>query len=263
MTQTAQTSIPGSTQGSTLGITPVITQASAPERMQTTDPGPAVPPIDPMPAGKLAMWLFLSSEAMFFTGLLGALIVLSSGEQHELYRRSAHMLSRSIGVASIVCLVASSLAMLKRSANARWVAVGISLLFIVLQMGQAELLRVHHTIVYRQGGKVLVADGVSWDLRKMEVPVGFDIHRTTADNFQSPQPVDEVLSDNDYGPSRNNYFASYFVLSGSHVLHLIAGMIAVMFYLVRRRGVLPPAVQIYWHFVNTAGAVCLLALYFV
>lgn len=32
-----------------------------------------------IPSGKLAMWLFLASEVMFFTGLIGAAIVLRSG----------------------------------------------------------------------------------------------------------------------------------------------------------------------------------------
>src|SRR3989338_9962781 len=32
-----------------------------------------------IPSGKLGMWLFLASEVMFFTGLLGAYIVLRAG----------------------------------------------------------------------------------------------------------------------------------------------------------------------------------------
>src|SRR5687768_18605488 len=41
----------------------------------THEVGPS-PMALPMPNGKLAMWLFLVTEIMFFTGLIGAYIVL-------------------------------------------------------------------------------------------------------------------------------------------------------------------------------------------
>jgi cytochrome c oxidase subunit 3 len=34
----------------------------------------------PLPSGKLAMWIFLSTEVMFFTGLIGTYIVLRNGQ---------------------------------------------------------------------------------------------------------------------------------------------------------------------------------------
>src|SRR5438552_12305940 len=33
----------------------------------------------PVPTGKLAMWIFLATEIMFFTGLIGTYIVLRNG----------------------------------------------------------------------------------------------------------------------------------------------------------------------------------------
>ena len=35
-----------------------------------------------IPNGKLAMWVFLASEVMFFTGLIGAYVVLKMGHPH-------------------------------------------------------------------------------------------------------------------------------------------------------------------------------------
>src|SRR5437764_6616466 len=40
------------------------------------------PPVTP---GKVAMWLFLSTEIMFFTGLIGSYIVLRSGSPETAY----------------------------------------------------------------------------------------------------------------------------------------------------------------------------------
>src|SRR5690242_4705310 len=40
------------------------------------------PPVSP---GKVAMWLFLATEVMFFTGLIGSYIVLRAGSPHSAY----------------------------------------------------------------------------------------------------------------------------------------------------------------------------------
>src|SRR4051794_40106049 len=40
------------------------------------------PPVTP---GKVAMWLFLATEVMFFTGLIGSYIVLRAGSPHWAY----------------------------------------------------------------------------------------------------------------------------------------------------------------------------------
>ena len=41
---------------------------------------------DPMPPGRLGLWLFLISEMMFFIGILASYVVLRAGEQ-ELFRK--------------------------------------------------------------------------------------------------------------------------------------------------------------------------------
>ena len=38
-----------------------------------------------MTPGKFAMWLFLATEVMFFTGLIGSYIVLRAGSPHTAY----------------------------------------------------------------------------------------------------------------------------------------------------------------------------------
>lgn len=39
----------------------------------------------PVSPGKVAMWLFLATEVMFFTGLIGSYIVLRAGSAHDAY----------------------------------------------------------------------------------------------------------------------------------------------------------------------------------
>src|SRR3954466_10143090 len=62
---------------------PTSTSAALAEHATPAAP-PAVqhPPVSP---GKVAMWLFLATEIMFFTGLIGSYIVLRSGSPPTSY----------------------------------------------------------------------------------------------------------------------------------------------------------------------------------
>jgi cytochrome c oxidase subunit III len=78
----------------------------------------------------------------------------------------------------------------------------------------------------------------------------------------SREVVQEILidrarinSDINYGPWKNNFFASYFTLTGVHGIHVLAGMIPLTILLLQSlRGRLFPQhteyVGLYWHFVD-------------
>jgi heme/copper-type cytochrome/quinol oxidase subunit 3 len=59
-----------------------------------------------VPSGKLGMWVFLASEVMFFTGLIGAFIVLKSG--HPAWPGSEGHLNVWIGTLNTLVLISSS-----------------------------------------------------------------------------------------------------------------------------------------------------------
>lgn len=64
-----------------------------------------------------------------------------------------------------------------------------------------------------------------------------------------------INADTNYGPWKNNFFASYFTLTGIHGLHVLAGMIPLTILLLQSlRGRLFAAhteyVGLYWHFVD-------------
>ena len=56
-------------------------------------PDPVISHGDPTPPGKVAIWLFLASEVMFFIAILGTYIILRSGS-HELFAKFAAVLSK-------------------------------------------------------------------------------------------------------------------------------------------------------------------------
>ena len=59
-----------------------------------------------IPNGKLAMWVFLASEVMFFTGLIGAYVVLKMGHPH--WPGSEGHLNVWIGTFNTLVLICSS-----------------------------------------------------------------------------------------------------------------------------------------------------------
>jgi heme/copper-type cytochrome/quinol oxidase subunit 3 len=231
---------------------------------------------DPMPAPKLGMWLFLASETMFFIGLLGSFIVLeSAGSQHPLFVNSSHMLSKLYGICGVLCLIASSAAISNLPRKLPVFAFLVAIGFILVQCIQWIVLLNHHTVVVVSGGNATVLDGnksrtatVAIYGKSLGLVNRFDIHGVTEADFSGEESwrqfdQKDVHQDANYGPGRNNFFAMYFLMSTAHVLHLLAGIIAVLWFLIFAKGKLPDAVQIYWHFVNAVGVISFMVLYFV
>ena len=67
---------------------------------------PGLPSATGIPNGKLGMWVFLASEVMFFTGLIGAYVVLRMGSLD--WPGHAGQLSVPIGTINTLILICSS-----------------------------------------------------------------------------------------------------------------------------------------------------------
>jgi cytochrome c oxidase subunit III len=73
-------------------------------------PDPLANQGDPVAPGKLAIWLFLATEIMFFIGLLGTYIVLRSGSP-RLFESHGMMLNKWLAGINTLVLIFSSLTM--------------------------------------------------------------------------------------------------------------------------------------------------------
>jgi cytochrome c oxidase subunit 3 len=73
-------------------------------------PDPVTSHGDPTPPGKVAIWLFLASEIMFFIGILGTYIILRSGEP-RIFAEHALTLSKPWAALNTLVLIFSSLTM--------------------------------------------------------------------------------------------------------------------------------------------------------
>jgi cytochrome c oxidase subunit III len=129
------------------------------------------------------------------------------------------------------------------------------------------------------GGGVFVFDGhvhdaddgksyafVGWRAPYPKDAAGVDVHLLSESDVRALPGVQHIEramkidkarinADTSYGPWKNNFFASYFTLTGVHGLHVLAGMIPLMLLLLQSlRGRVFPYhteyVGIYWHFVD-------------
>src|SRR5688500_12711228 len=73
-------------------------------------PDPVIGHGDPTPPGKVAIWLFLASEVMFFIGLLATYIIFRSGSP-KIFAEHAGALSKTLAGINTLVLIFSSLTM--------------------------------------------------------------------------------------------------------------------------------------------------------
>jgi cytochrome c oxidase subunit III len=168
-----------------------------------------------LPHGKLAMWIFIASEIMFFSGFFGALIVLR-GYQPALFAASSHALDKVAATINTAVLITSSLTM--------------ALSHLALEKGEEKQFRLFLFLT------LLCAFGFL-GIKSYEYGMKFEHH---------------------IFPWTNTFYASYFVMTGFHALHVIGGMIPMAWFLFRSATVGIPhnrhhrveALGLYWHFVD-------------
>ena len=83
-----------------------------------------------IPSGKLGMWLFLASEVMFFTGLIGAYIVLRAGLAH--WPHPGEELSIPLAALNTFILLSSSMTMAMSVAGVHHAELKKLRLFLIL-----------------------------------------------------------------------------------------------------------------------------------
>jgi cytochrome c oxidase subunit III len=122
-------------------------------------PDPVISHGDPAPPGKVAIWMFLASEIMFFIAILGTYIILRSGSP-ELFKKMAGILSKPLAGTNTLVLILSSLTMAlavdaSQKGNRQKTIVYLLITFLcacgfmVIKGIEYSDKWHHHTIVYR------------------------------------------------------------------------------------------------------------------
>lgn len=174
----------------------------------------------PISNGKLAMWLFLGTEIMFFTGLLGAYIVLriSQGSawphHHDVLKEWAGAVNTIVLIVSSIFVVLAHEAIAKDDARKAhgylWITMILGVVFMGIKMWEYSQ-KIHH-------------DLLPWQTEG----------------------------------ARGLWSGTYFILTGFHAIHVLVGliawgvvlMIAMMGKLSRRHEGLVENCGLYWHFVD-------------
>ena len=260
-------------------------------------PDPVTSHGDPTPPGKVAIWLFLASEIMFFIGLLATYIIFRSGSPKIFADHAAGLNKVAAGTNTLV-LIFSSLTMAlavdasQKGLRGRAIAcLAITLAcatgFMVIKYIEYTDKFTHHTIVAKEADGLFVYDGhkVSNDGKTFVLdghrarvePGPFDIHwmsnaqvaalekqqgltpppgaEATSHGAKYTIPVNTISQNITYGPWKNVFYASYFITTGVHGLHVVGGMVALAFLLAHAifGKLFPPHTEyvgLYWHFVD-------------
>ena len=183
------------------------------------------PAIESVYNGKLAMWLFLCSEVMFFSGLLGAYIALRLGnpglfaaDQQEVH---VHV---HLAAFNTILLIGSSLTMALAVLNAQQKNTAKQRLFLLMTAAMGALFICLKFYEYNH-------------------------HFHDISPYQDPS-----LPPVGIWPRTSIYFAFYYGLTGVHAFHIIGGIIPIMglWWFAKKKDVSyeTEMVGLYWHFVD-------------
>lgn len=177
-------------------------------------------------ASKIGMWLFIFTELLLFGGLFVVYSVYRYMNP-EAFHLAAHELNRTIGAINTVLLLVSSM------------TIAMSTTTLQLKKKGATLALLLITIII--GLVFLVNKYFEWGV-KFEHGIWPGSERMLSDFSQG-----EIL-----------FFGLYFVMTGLHALHIIIGLIIILFAFVRiqkgtvneNRAALLENAGLYWHLVD-------------
>lgn len=177
-------------------------------------------------ASKLGMWLFIFTELLLFGGLFIIYSIYRYLNQ-EAFQVAAHELDTFIGALNTVILLVSSMtvAMSTSALQKKNVKLAVYLIGITLILALAFLVNKYF----------------EWGIKFEHGIFPGSSHLTT-----------------DFGQGEILFFGLYFVMTGLHALHIIAGMVLLAIALVRvHKGtvhaghpVLLENAGLYWHLVD-------------
>lgn len=233
--------------------------------------------------GKFGVWLFLASEVMLFGGLFSAYILLRINDDNWPTGHSMG-LNEWIGMINTFVLITSSVTMvmswasLKMNNFARakqyiWATIVLALVFLVVKLAFEYNPKLHHYGVWLKGNDAPITGHVESGLDDPEAEtIVFHPDATDDAHGESGEGASEghahsmsiaksdIVRISNFGPGYNNFFATYYTITGLHGLHIVGGVLVLAFL------VLPGAKMwhteperytnriectgLYWHFVD-------------
>ena len=179
----------------------------------------------------LGMWVFLSTEVLFFGGLFMT-YTLNRSTYPDIFAEASRSINLWLGAINTVVLIGSSLTM----AMAVWAS----------QVGKKQLVTIFLI-------STLVLGSVFLAIKAVEYHEKFVEHHVPGFNF-SFEPGASIATN----AHAQLFFSLYFAMTGLHALHMIIGA-GLLLWLIKQsmRGRFTPQyntpvelVGLYWHFVD-------------
>ncbi|NQW30067.1 MAG: cytochrome c oxidase subunit 3 [Ignavibacteria bacterium] len=185
-------------------------------------------PVTKIPHGKLVMWAFLASELMFFSGFFGAFIVLRNAN-YDTFGQGSALLSWPLALVNTFILIGSSLTM--------------AMCIYHLERKNNRFFQLFLGLTILGGFGFLI--------------VKFIEYSSKFEHGLFPGQEHHTL-----------FFSFYFMMTGFHAIHVIAGMIPMSFMWFKsftKKGYPYPVkvetLGLYWHFVDLMWIFIFPALY--
>jgi cytochrome c oxidase subunit III len=192
-------------------------------------------------SAKLGMWLFLATEILLFSGLFVAYSIYRA-LHHEIFLHASHLLDVKMGGLNTAVLIGSSLSM--------------ALAVRAAQLSQKKWLIINLLITLTLAGGFLV---VKYFEYTHKFHMGIFPGRFFSPDLHARE-IEEYIVDSKGQPLEyvRNFFSIYYLLTGLHGLHVLFGMGAITWVLVRSfLGKFSSAyyypvecVGLYWHLVD-------------
>jgi len=178
-------------------------------------------------ANKLGFWLFLATEVLLFGGLFVAYAVFRN-LYPEMFLDAHRHLDRTMGAINTVVLICSSFTMVMAVRAAQTGKRSQQVMFLVITFSLAAVFLV---------------------VKYFEYSAKFS-HGLLPGPWYSPGPGDPV--------NGNLFFGLYFMMTGLHGVHVVAGMVAMVWVLIKAlKGRFSSSwytpielVGLYWHLVD-------------
>ncbi|MBI1966775.1 MAG: heme-copper oxidase subunit III [Gemmatimonadetes bacterium] len=199
---------------------------------------------------KLGMWVFLASEVMFFTGLIGSYIVLRFGAPGE-WARPGIVLNIPVTAFNTFLLICSSVSMVKA--------------YAAIADGNQKMLKVWFLLTIL-GGAMFVGVQIYEYLHLVHsgfVPSGVR---------EGSELAERVANGTLPAATMGLYGSTFYTMTGFHGFHVTCGVVSMTYLFFRKvlpgkytqqdyRGV--EVVGLYWHFVDLVWIILFTIVYLI
>ncbi len=197
---------------------------------------------------KLGMWIFLGSEVMFFTALIGTYIILRFGSP-EAFAAPGEILNIPVTAINTFLLICSSVTMVKA--------------FAAIQEGDQKGLRWYLVATVIIGAAFVGVQAFEY--------TQLTNHGFVPSGYVAGSQLAVEAADGHLPASVGVYSSSFYTMTGFHGFHVSMGVLCMIFVTVKafrgkytatdHRGV--EVIGLYWHFVDLVWIILFTIVYLV